>query len=651
MTRILFCLLLVLPLPGFGQAHDHSAPVLPAETPAQAGKDVILNIPPKDSGADTLEARGQAERASVTAGKFKVFHDFRFTDRLPESGITFVHQIVDDAGKTYKAAHYDHGNGVAVADVDGDGRTDVYFTSQMGSNELWKNLGGGKFKNVTAEAGVGVPGKVSVTASFADVDNDGDSDLYVTTVRMGNSLFLNDGKGKFRDATKDSGLGYSGHSSGAVFFDYDRDGRLDLFLVNVGKYTTEARGRGGYYVAYEDAFNSHMFPERTETSVLYRNLGGNRFQDVSKETGLVDGAWSGDATIADFNEDGWPDLYVLNMQGDNHYWENQGENQGGKTFVEKAAQYFPKTPWGAMGIKSFDYDNDGRMDLLLTDMHSDMVGDVPPADEKLKFPPKEENPLLQGADNNIFGNAFYKNLGGGRFAEMSDELNLENYWPWGVSVDDLNADGWDDVLITSSMNFPFRYGVNSLLLNNRGQGFLDSASLLGIEPRRGGHTRKVWFTLDCEVVDKAHPQCKDKKGRYTVTGTLGTRASAIFDVDADGDLDIVTNEFNSEPQVFLSDLADKRKIRWLQVRLKGTASNRDALGATVKVHAGPRVLTKVMDGTSGYLSHSVLPLYFGLDEAEAVDRIEVRWPSGKTQTVAGPIKANQVLDVTEAEGK
>src|SRR6185295_6171930 len=161
--------------------------------------------------------RGQAEQASV--GKFKVFHDFRFSDRLPESGITFVHQCVDDAGKTYKAAHYDHGNGVAVADVDGDGMTDVYFTNQLGGNELWKNAGGGKFRNITAEAGVAVADRISVSAAFADIENDG--------------------KGKFHDITKESGLGYVGHSSGAVFFDYDRDGRLDLFLVNVGKYTTE----------------------------------------------------------------------------------------------------------------------------------------------------------------------------------------------------------------------------------------------------------------------------------------------------------------------------------------------------------------------------------------------------------------------------
>ena len=628
--------LFALSLPLLGFQHEHAAPPVPA-----AGEGSVINVPPTDVGADTLEARGQAERASV--GRFKVFYGFRFTDRQPESGITFTHQIVDDAGKTYKAAHYDHGNGIAAADMNGDGLVDVYFTSQLGENELWQNAGGGKFRNVTAAAGVALAGRISVSAAFADVDNDGDQDLYVTTVRMGNVLFENDGKGKFRDITKESGLGYVGHSSGAVFFDYDRDGRLDLFLVNVGKYTTEARGRGGYYIAYENAFQGHTFPERTERSVLYHNLGGNRFADVSEQTKLQDGGWSGDATTADFNEDGWPDLYVLNMQGDDHYWENQQ----GKSFVEKTAQYFPKTPWGAMGVKVFDFNNDGLMDLLVTDMHSDMVGPIPPQDEKLKFPPKEDLPALQGAANNVFGNAFYKNLGGGRFTEMSDALNLENYWPWGVSVDDLNADGWDDVLITSSMNFPFRYGVNSLLLNNRGEGFLDSASLLGIEPRRGGHTRKTWFTLDCSGEDHGHPQCEGKTGRYTVTGTLGTRSSAIFDVDDDGDLDIVTNEFNSEPQVLMSDLAEKRQIHWLKVRLKGSASNRNGLGATVKVHAGARELTKVLDGTSGYLSHSILPLYFGLDAAASVDRVEVRWPSGKTQTLPGPIKANQALEISE----
>ncbi|HEX7185979.1 MAG TPA: CRTAC1 family protein [Thermoanaerobaculia bacterium] len=622
--------------------HDHATP--PQGAPSAGADKSVIHVPPVDIGAQTLEARERAQRA--TLDKFKVPIDFRFADRVQESGITFAHQIVDDAGKTYKAAHYDHGNGVAAADVDGDGLVDLYFTSQMGTNELWKNAGGGKFRNVTAEAGVGLSGRVSVSASFADIDNDGDQDLYVTTVRMGNALFENDGKGRFKDISKAAGVDYVGHSSGAVFLDYDRDGLLDLFVVNVGKYTTEAKGRGGYYLAYEDAFSGHLHPDRTERSVLYRNVGSggkNRFEDVSAKTGLLDGGWSGDATLTDFNGDGYPDLYVLNMQGDDHYWENQG----GAKFVDRTAEMFPKTSWGAMGVKAFDYDNDGDLDLFVTDMHSDMVKDIPPRDEKIKFLYKGAEKFFAAPENNIFGNAFYKNQGNGTFKEASDEVWLENYWPWGVSVGDLNADGWQDILITSSMNFPYRYGVNSLMINNQGQGFLDAELLLGIEPRRGGQTRKPWFTLDCSAEDKAHPLCKDRTGRFTVTGTLGSRSSAIFDFEGDGDLDIVTQELNAEPQVFVSDLAQKRKVNFLQVRLTGKESNRNGLGATVRVQAGGKTYTQLHDGASGYLSHSILPLYFGLGDAARADRVEVLWPSGRKQTIAGPIEAGRTLDITE----
>ena len=154
---------------------------------------------------DLLDASGWLQRFAEQQRKamagVSAFHDFQFTDRVAESGITFKHVIVDDAGRTYKAAHYDHGNGMAVADVDGDGRLDIYFTSQVGGNQLWKNVGNGRaagngigFEDITASAGVGVPGKVSVSASFADIDNDGDEDLYVTTVRAGNMLFENDGR-------------------------------------------------------------------------------------------------------------------------------------------------------------------------------------------------------------------------------------------------------------------------------------------------------------------------------------------------------------------------------------------------------------------------------------------------------------------------
>ncbi|MEA2604643.1 MAG: enediyne biosynthesis protein [Acidobacteriota bacterium] len=621
-----------------GQSHEHGAP--PQGAPAPGSNGTVIDVPAVDVGAQTLAAREQAQRATVD--KFKVPIDFKFTDRVEESGITFVNQIVDDAGKTYKAAHYDHGNGIAAADVDGDGLVDLYFPSLMGGCELWKNLGNGKFRNVTAEAGVAVPGRIAVSASFADIDNDGDQDLYVTTVRMGNVLFENDGKGHFKDISKAAGVDYVGHSSAAVFFDYDRDGRLDLFLVNVGKYTTEVKGRGGYYVAFEDAFSGHMHPERTERSVLYHNRGNNHFEDVSTATGLLDGSWSGDAALTDFNHDGYPDLYVLNMQGDNHYWENHG----GKKFVDRTPEMFPKTSWGAMGIKAFDYDDDGDMDLFITDMHSDMVKDIDPHDEKIKFLYKGAEKFFDKPENNIFGNSFFKNQGDGTFKEASDELWLENYWPWGLSVGDLNADGWMDILITASMNYPFRYGVNSLMINNQGTSFLDSEFLLGIEPRRAG-TRKPWFTLDCSGEDKAHKACEGRTGRVTVTGTLGSRSSVIFDLDGDGDLDIVTQEFNSGPQVFISDLAQKHPVHYLQVRLTGKTSNRNGLGATVRVTAGGKTYTQFMDGSSGYLSHSILPLYFGLGDAAQVERVEVTWPSGHKQTIAGPIASGRTLDVTE----
>ncbi len=261
----------------------------PATASCAASVDGDDSLRPRRSARHSWLQTFRAAQIKAIAGVY-AFHDFQFTDRLNESGITFKHRIVDDAGKTYKAAHYDHGNGLAIADVDGDGLTDIYFVSQVGGNQLWQKAGGGKFQDITAAAGVAVAGKVSVTASFADIDNDGDADLYVTTVRGGNMLFENDGQGHFRDITAASGLNYTGHSSGAVFFDYDRDGRLDLFLVNVGRYTTDVTAGDGYkyYVAFEDAFAGHLKPERAERSILFHNEGNNRFVDVSQRMGIMD---------------------------------------------------------------------------------------------------------------------------------------------------------------------------------------------------------------------------------------------------------------------------------------------------------------------------------------------------------------------------
>ena len=617
----------------------------------------VVHYPPANTAVPRM-LQDRAREQVQDATNFKAFHEFQFADRADESRIAFQQTSVEDALKTWKPAHYDHGTGLAVADVDGDGRLDIYFVNQLGENQLWRNVGKGQFEDITARAGVGLPGKIHVAASFADIDNDGDPDLLVTTVNMGNTLLENIGGGRFRDITRDAGLEQRGHSSAAVFFDFDRDGLLDLFVCNVGVYTTAEQGPGGFNRAIAKAFHGHLFPERSEQSVLYRNLGGKKFRDVSKETGLLHSAWSGEATFADLNADGFPDLYVANMQGDDHFYENDH----GKRFVEKTAQYFPKTPWGAMGVKFFDFNLDGLPDLFVADMHSDMTDPQSVAGrstmaagfEKIKSEKwcttTWTDAFLQGASNNIFGNAFYVNRGAGKFEEVSQSIGAETYWPWGPSVADLNADGYEDMFITAGMGWPFRYAINSLLLNERGQKFFDAEFVLGVEPRAAARIDKPMFVLDCnDPSDKAHDLCSQFGPKALVHGSLSSRSSAIFDLDDDGDLDIVTNEMNDRPMVLVSDLSERKAIHFLKVKLIGVASNRDGLGATVNVKAGILSMTRSNDGKSGYLSQSSMPLYFGLGESETATAVEVAWPSGKKQIISKGISRNGILAVREGE--
>lgn len=622
---------------------------------AAAGTEIINPYGQTESTRRALEANRQ--RQIQAAREWTTFHDFQFVDRAVESGIGFVHHPVDDGARDYKAVHYDHGNGLAVADVDNDGRLDLYFVNQLGASQLWRNLGGGRFEDITAAAGVALADKICVGASFADIDNDGWPDLFVTTVRMGNVLFRNLGGGRFKEVTADAGLSVKrpAHSSGATFFDFNRDGLLDLFVANVGVYTRNEKGRGGFYLGRSDAFQGWQFPARSEQSVLYQNLGGGKFQDVSEKTGLLHRGWSGDATFCDLNLDGYPDLYVASMSGDDLFYENDR----GQRFVERTSAFFPKTPWGAMGLKFFDYNLDGLMDLYVTDMHSDMTTaqikagdqDFSPRFEKQKsdaWCSIEWSPAArQSATNNILGNAFYRNDGGGRFTEVSAQLGAETYWPWGITVADLNADGYEDVFVTAGMGYPLRYAVNSVLLNEQGRRFVDSEFVVGVEPRKDNRIEKEFFTLDCTGDDKRHPLCRGKSGVVSVLGTLSSRSSAAVDLDDDGDLDLVTNEWNDRPQVLISNLSEKKAIRFLKIRLVGTASNRDGLGSTVKVQCGPKTYTRQHDGKSGYLSQSSAPLYFGLDAATAVDRVEIRWASGKTQVLSRDIPMNGLLTVTE----
>lgn len=591
------------------------------------------------------------------AGALSGERQAHFTNMQRKSGITFRHRPTHDSARHFKANHYDHGTGVLVADIDGDDLLDVYFLNQIGGNVLYKNLGHGKFKDVTKASHTGLAGRVCVGGALADIDNDGDQDLFVTTVRSGNILLQNNGKGVFADITEFAGLAYRGHSSGAVFFDFDRDGLLDLFLVNVGHYTTDRHDEQGYYVGVESSYALLVQGGFEEKSILYKNMGTSQFKDVTAAMRL-DGlsGWNGDATITDYNHDHYPDLYIGNMEGDDHFFENVG----GQYFAEVTDGVFPKTSWGTMGPKFFDFNNDLLIDLMTVDMHSDMMMDFAEEQEEMKLPVEFAKPAMGDISNNVLGNAFYKNLGNGSYEEISDAIGIETYWPWGMSVEDLNADGYQDIFVPSGMGYDFSYGGNVLLINQHGEIFKHAGYEWGIEPRANGNIINDIFGIDCGGIDKqrvecqpdfnASPKCVVNGACYKngfITGARSSRSSAIFDMDNDGDLDMITGEFNDVPQVFVSNLAQRKDIHWLKVQLTGTMSNRSAIGARVELFYGDNKQVRYVDGKSGYLSQSQMPLYFGLGDGPFVDRIEVLWPSGKRQVIETGITANAVMKIVE----
>src|SRR6266513_1415360 len=291
-----------------------------------------------------------------------------FQERAREAGITFrMHDLPKEQGETFHINLYDHGAGLAVGDYDNDGLEDIYFLNQLGPNALYRNSGNGSFVDVTAKAGVGLGDRISVGATFADYDNDGREDLFVTSTRGGNVLFHNRGDGTFEDVTAKAGLTRAGHFQTPVFFDYDNDGKLDLFLTNTGQWTTDAFDSTTHaYIGKPDL--GTLMTTAKEFNVLYRNNGDGTFTDVTDRAGLRGRGWAGDVAVFDYDDDGFLDVFVPSMFGRGQLYRNSGHG----TFTDVTAQTLGRTSFGAIGTKVFDYDGDGRLDLYVVDMHSDM---------------------------------------------------------------------------------------------------------------------------------------------------------------------------------------------------------------------------------------------------------------------------------------
>jgi hypothetical protein len=562
-----------------------------------------------------------------------------FQEVALESGLRWhMRFLPDEQGEKFKINLYDHGSGVAVADFDGDGHDDIYFCNQHGPNALYRNKGDGTFEDVTAAAGVGLGDRVCVAATFADYDNDGRQDLFVTSTRGGNVLFHNEGNGRFKDVTKAAGLDHVGHSQACAFFDYDRDGRLDLLVTNTARWTGDFDRARKYYRGPDDLLN-RFIDTPVEDNLLYHNNGDGTFTDVTKAAGLKGKGWCADIAVWDYDEDGWPDVLVTSMFGGTALYRNQHNG----TFADVTRQTLGWTSWGAMGCKAFDFNNDGRLDLAIVDMHSDMWMGVKydwGADEVAAFKrdEKKKHKFMSGprrADleetvfkgrilKDVFGNTLYKNLGGGKFREVSGKAGLETFWPWGLAAGDFDGDGHEDVFIPSGMGYPFFYWPNYLLMNNGDETFTDRAEALGVEPPpRGTHGEPLG-------------------GR---PAARSSRAAAVADLDGDGRLDLIVNNFNDQPYYFKNRLPRKN---YLALRLRGTKSNRDAVGAVVRLHVGDAVMTRQVSAAGGYLAQSSKALHFAFGDRPAVGPVEILWPGGAKQTLMD-LAINRLHEITEPD--
>ena len=527
-----------------------------------------------------------------------------FTEVAAETGIHFRHAD-GRSGRRYFVETL--GSGAAWFDYDRDGDIDLYLVNGADlpgmisktppTNVLYRNNGDGTFSDITVESNVGSE-SYSFGCCVGDFDNDGYCDLYVTNLGK-NILYRNNGDGTFSDITAKAGVAGNRWSASAAFGDYDKDGDIDLYVTN--------------YVAFQ--LENHVDCSRSDLhiycppgdfkgvpDVLYRNNGDGTFTDVTQEAGVFQPAGKGLGVVwGDYNNDTYPDVFVANDTTPDMLYRN---NRDG-TFSDVAlfvgvALGEEGVPLGGMGANFGDYDNDGWLDLVVTNFEDD------------------PNNLFRNDGDSTFATATYS----AGFGMLSFP-----YVGWGVDIVDLDNDGHQDILVVNGHIYDNIELINKDI--NRRSTYAQRNHLF---KNQGNATF-------AEISERCGPGLRPNKV---------SRGAAFGDYDNDGDLDVLITNSNQAPDLLRNE--SENPNRWLVLETVGVSSNRDGIGTRVKVVAGGISQIREVKSGSSYLCQSDMRLHFGLGEAMEAVVVEVQWPSGLVDRFEG-VNANRFLRVTEGEGK
>jgi hypothetical protein len=528
--------------------------------------------------------------------------DFSFTDIAAEAGVANVHSKVLLDAKVSNLMPWlsSVGAAVAAADYNNDGWIDFYVTNsgRNAQNRLYRNNGNGTFTDTASAAGVADLNQEGgcMDAVWGDYDNDGWSDLYVVKWSASNRLFRNLGNGSFEDVTEKARVGYRGNGNGAMFFDYDNDGRLDIYIAN-------------YFPPQFDLWHletTRIMHNDFETArnggpnVLYHNNGDGTFSDVSAKLGVDDPGWSLDIGAGDINDDGWVDFYVANDFGPDKLFLNNGAGMlGDSAFIDISRVAHGLDTRKGMNVDFGDYDNDGWFDIYVTNI--------------TKPGYLEE------------GNMLWHNNGDGTFRDVGLQSGVaDGGWGWAAKFFDANNDGWLDLValngFVSAGPDDYWYDLGTMA-TTPSYDVTDTANWPAIGNKSfSGYERTRLF------VNRGNGTFQDLAEPAGITDLYDGRGVAVADIDNDGAPDLFVANQGQKACLYRNRITDNS--HWLGLRLIGVRSNRDAIGARVTLRVGDQKQVRIVDGGNGFASQSDRRVLFGLKDKSRVDEIEIRWPSG-----------------------